>query len=132
MPIPAVPPWPDQLDLVNLVDNITAWAFNILPNATSTVAENSHICTTRRCILFGFTASSTLAAAQWIQLYDSQALPGSGAIPVASFEVALTNTVTINYWPGRFFRNGLVIVNSTAQNSYTAGAANCLFDVQYL
>ena len=132
MQIPAVPPWPDQFDLVNLVDNITAWAFNILPNYSSTVAENVAIVTTRRCILFGFNASSTLGSTQYVQLYDRQSAPGSGAIPVASFAVTSASTVPINYFPGRFFRNGLVIVNSTAQNSYVAGAANCLFDVQYL
>lgn len=127
-----VPPMPDQLDLVNLVDNITAWAFNILPNATSSVAESSHIVSTRRCILFGFTASSTLAAIQWIHLFDQQTLPANGAVPALSFEVQSTNGASAQWFPGRFFRSGIVIANSTTQNSLTLGAANCLFDVNYL
>ena len=132
MQIRPVPPWPDQIDLVNLVDNITAWAFNILPNANTNGAAASLIVTTRRCLLFGFTASSTLGAGQFIQLYDAQALPGSGASPLWSYPISATSGIAVNFIPPRFFRNGCVIVNSTAQNSYTAGAANTIIDAQYL
>jgi len=124
--------WPDELHAVDVVDRITQWAFNILPNANTNGAAASLIVTTRRCLLFGFTASSTLGSGQFIQLYDAQGLPGSGASPLWSYPISATSGLAVHFVPPRFFRNGCVIVNSTAQNTYTAGAANTIIDAQYL
>lgn len=102
-------------------------------NATSTVVGNQLQVKSGAGMILGFTASSTLASAQFIQLFDSVTLPADGAVPTATFSIATVNHLAVSWiFPGRFFNQGLWICNSTTQNSKTIGAANCLFDVQYI
>lgn len=89
-------------------------------------------------LLFGFSAYSSLATAQFIQLHDSQAVPASGAVPEAVFPINGAATATGDYlavsyiFPGRFFQRGIWIVNSTTGPTYTAGAADTFFDAQFV
>lgn len=79
------------------------------------------------------TANSTNAAAQFVQLHDSATLPANGAVPEVVFTVAATADKIVTYvLPGRFFKRGIVIANSSTAATLTAGAADCFFDVQYL
>lgn len=88
-------------------------------------------------ILFGFTVNTSKATAQYIQLHDSHDAPGSGAIPVAVFQinggaVATGNDLSVSYiFPGRFFRAGIWIANSSTRATLTAGSADCFFDAQF-
>ena len=82
--------------------------------------------------LFGFQVYSNKAAAQFIQLFDSQAAPASGAVPVAVFTVGATSNLPVAYpWPGRWFGRGIWLANSSTAATLTAGSADCYFDVQY-
>lgn len=91
-------------------------------------------------VLFGFTAQTSLAGGQFIQLHDMLGgLPASGAVPVWSaaisgyVQASGTGLLAVSFiFPGRFFERGIYIVNSTAQNSYTAGAADTFFDAQFI
>jgi hypothetical protein len=83
--------------------------------------------------LFGFTATSTNVAAQFIQIHDALALPANGAVPLATFNVAAGNSVSAYYGPmGRAFTRGIVVANSTTQGTLTLGAADTIFDVQFV
>jgi hypothetical protein len=87
-------------------------------------------------MIFGFAALNT-GTAQYLQLHDTVTVPGSGAAPVAVWAAAdgSTNPQNINVswiFPGRFFQRGCWLVNSTTAATYTAGSANCFFDVQYI
>lgn len=82
--------------------------------------------------LFGFQVYSNKASAQFIQLFDSQTAPASGAIPVCVFTVAATANLPVGYpWPGRWFTRGIWLANSSTAATQTAGSADCYFDVQY-
>ena len=82
--------------------------------------------------LFGFQVYSNKGAAQFVQLFDSQAAPASGAVPVAVFTVGATSNLPIAYpWPGRWFSRGIWLANSSTAATLTAGSADCYFDVQY-
>lgn len=84
-------------------------------------------------LLFGFTVYSSNVAAQWIQLHDRQTAPGTGAIPAVTLTVATIANLAVSYiFPGRFFQTGIWIGNSTTGPTYTAGAADCFFDAQYV
>lgn len=83
--------------------------------------------------LFGFTATSTNVAAQFILLFDAASLPSNGAVPLAAYNVAATSSAS-GYWgtAGRAFTRGILLANSTTQGTLTIGAADCIFDVQYI
>jgi hypothetical protein len=104
-------------------------------NSSSNALENSRTIKSGAGILYGFQVLNTLAAAQFIQLFDSQALPADGAVPVCVFTVP-TNPANLSvFWgvgAGRFFQQGIVMCNSTTAATKTIGAANCFFDAQYI
>jgi hypothetical protein len=102
-------------------------------NATSPVLSKSMVAKTGIGKLFGFTATSTNVAAQFILLFDALALPANGTVPVAAYNVAAANSVPVYYGPpGRAFSRGIVLANSTTQGTLTLGAADTIFDVQYV
>ena len=105
----------------------------VLKNANSKAQTNSLVVCTSPCLVFGFTASSSNAAAQFIQLHDTNVVPSNGAVPAVAFTVAATQ-VSANAWVPypRAFKQGCVITNSTTQNTLTIGAADTLFDVQFV
>lgn len=82
--------------------------------------------------VYGFTVYSSLASAQWIDMFDADTLPADGASPI--FPVAIgANTQSGFYFGsrGRVFHRGLCLCNSTTETTKTLGAANCFFDVQF-
>jgi hypothetical protein len=83
-------------------------------------------------LLFGFSAYSSNVAAQFIQVHDKHDAPVTGDVPVAVFTVATVAHLAISYiFPGRFHQYGIWVVNSTTGPTYTAGAADTFFDVQF-
>ena len=102
-------------------------------NAVSTALSNSIVAFTGQGRLLGFTVSSTKGSGQFIQLFNLAVLPGSGAVPSFTMDIATVSTKGVAFDPyGRWMTVGCVIVNSTTQASFTAGSADCLFDVQYI
>lgn len=86
-----------------------------------------------RCVLFGFTISSTNLAAQFVQIFDRAALPADTAVPIAFASVSATNQLSAYYGEaGRVFYQGIALCNSTTAGTKTLGAADSLFDVQYM
>ena len=83
-------------------------------------------------VLYGFTVYSSKASAQFIQVHDLTAVPASGAIPAAVFTIGATANLPVDWVPGRVFEYGCWIVNSSTGPTYTAGLADCWFDVQFV
>lgn len=82
--------------------------------------------------LFGLTVYSSNVAAQWVQVHDLIGPPASGAVPVLILKVPTVTHLYQNWIPPRTFLVGCWIGNSTTGPTYTAGAADCFFDVQFL
>jgi len=82
--------------------------------------------------LYGFSAYSNKASAQFIQVFDQTTAPTSGQVPVAVYTVGATGNLGV-YWGsvGRWFNIGIVIANSSTVATQTAGSADCWYDVQY-
>lgn len=107
-------------------------------NASSVVAANRIQVKAGEGMLFGFTVNTSKATAQFIQLHDTQTAPGSGAVPVAVWQIngaaiATGNDLAVSYiFPGRWFDRGCWLVNSSTAATLTAGSADCFFDAQYI
>lgn len=101
-------------------------------NYASRALEASAVVKTGDGILFGFTVTNTNVAAQFVLLFDATARPGNGAVPIIGKLVAGGDAVGFNWFPGRTCFAGIVLCNSSTQGSLTIGAADCLFDAQYL
>lgn len=107
--------------------------YRIPVNATSPALASSIVATTGVCRLFGFTATSTNVAAQFVLVFDALAVPANGTVPLYAVNVAAASSVAVYYGSvGRSFDRGIVVANSTTQGSLTIGAADTIFDVQYI
>lgn len=99
----------------------------------SNVYENGRLVKSQPGLLFGFTVYNSALAAQFIQVHDVRSAPASGAIPAVTLTVATVANLAVSYiFPGRFFQTGIWIGNSSTGPTYTAGSADCFFDVQYV
>jgi hypothetical protein len=83
--------------------------------------------------LFGFSGFSSNVAGQWIQWHDASKVPASGAVPEGILYVGPNGNFGTGFTTdGRRFWSGIILVNSTTGPTYTPGAADTWFDVQYV
>jgi hypothetical protein len=102
-------------------------------NANTNALSSSLVVFSGQGRLMGWAASSTKASGQFILMFDANSVPATGAVPIMSVDIATATAKGAAYTPGgRWFRQGCVLVNSTTQGSLTIGAADCLFDAQYV
>ena len=84
------------------------------------------------CYLEGFNVFSTNGSTQYIFVFDLGAVPANGTPPVGPvLAVGASGSSAFLYMPPRVMQTGIVVANSTSATSFTAGAADCWFDVQY-
>lgn len=102
------------------------------PNYMSKQLENSAVVKTGDACLYGFTVTNTKASLQFVLVFDRATVPANGSVPLIAKSVPTADAVGFDWLPPRAFSAGIVICNSTTQGSLTLGAADCLFDVQYL
>ena len=84
-------------------------------------------------LLYGFTVYNHKGSAQFVLLFDNgYEVPPNGSVPVVAYPVGADQEVAVYYGEaGRLCRGGLSIANSSTDTTLTAGAADCLFDIQY-
>lgn len=82
--------------------------------------------------VYGFTVYNSLAAIQYLQMFDGTSVPADTAVPLMTFQLPAQQEKGVWYGDcGRIFRQGLVLCNSTTDTTKTIGSANCFFDVEY-
>jgi len=118
--------------LRELVENKNAPDVFVPYNYSSNVAETRCRVVTGASYLFGFTVSNSNAAARFIQVFDSDAFPANGAVPQVCVSCPATADKEMIWIPPRRMDRGIIICSSTTQNTLTLGAAEFLFDVQYV
>jgi hypothetical protein len=102
-------------------------------NAFTRALANSLVVKRTQGKLYGLTVSSTNAAAQFCQVFDALGVPADASVPLISFSVPAGTAVGLYFGSvGRAFEQGIVVCNSSTQGSKTIGAADCLFDAQYV
>jgi hypothetical protein len=85
-----------------------------------------------RLVVYGWTVYNTKASAQFLNVFDANALPADAAVPLFSFALAANQGVGFGFQPnGRQFQTGLVLCNSSTDATKTIGSADCFFDVQF-
>jgi hypothetical protein len=85
-----------------------------------------------RIVVYGFTAYSTKASSQFLNVFDANALPADTAVPLFSFALGANSGVGFGWQPnGRQFQTGLVLCNSSTDATKTIGSVDCFFDVQF-
>ena len=83
-------------------------------------------------LLFGFSVYNSKGSAQFVQVFDKGSIPVTGDVPECVFTMAASSNFGANWIPGRLFRQGCWVANSSTGPTYTAGSADCFFDVQFL
>ena len=101
-------------------------------NYSSNAAEARCKVKTGASYLFGFTVSNSNAAARFIHVFDSDVFPANGVVPQVCVSCPAVADKEMLWIPPRRMDRGIVICSSTTQNTLTLGAAEFLFDVQYV
>jgi hypothetical protein len=66
-------------------------------------------------------------------VFDAATVPADTAVPLITIDIATLTAKGVSFaYPGRVFESGIVICNSTTDSTKTIGAADCIFDVQYI
>lgn len=118
--------------LRQIVANKEAPATFVPYNYSSNAAETRCRVVTGASLLFGFTVSNSNAAARFIQVFDTDAFPAAGAVPALVISCAAVSDREMQWIPPRRMDRGIILCSSTTQNTLTLGAAEFLFDVQYV
>jgi hypothetical protein len=100
-------------------------------NGTSAGLQAAHIALAGEGRVFGLTVFNSNASAQYILVFDRSTIPSAGATADIVLKAPGADVLGVNWIPGRWFRSGCVLCNSSTAPTLTAGAADCLFDVQY-
>lgn len=101
------------------------------PTNKWTPALSKSVVITGNVLCYGFSVFSTNAAAQWVYVFDAVSAPANGTVPVYALAIGATSDREVAYLPPREFLQGIVLANSTSGSTFTAGAADCAFDVQF-
>ena len=95
-------------------------------------ALRNHIVVPGRIVVYGFTVYSTSAAAEFLCVFDANALPANGSVPLWSWALAAHDGAGFDWTPrGRQFQTGLVLAGSSTDATLTATEAVYFFDVQF-
>lgn len=123
---------------MSAVSPLTGWGLpeddeQLLPlNIRSNAYELARIVKSGPGRCYGFTVYSSKASAQFIQWFDANTVPGAGSAPDGVIGVAAASSQGVAWLPPRIFHTGFVLVCSTTAPTYTAGSADCYFDVQFV
>lgn len=118
--------------LRSIIEDASAPALFIPFNYSSNAAEARCFVKSGASYLYGFTVSNSNAAARFIQVFDTATFPANGAVPKLCVSVATLSDKEIQWGPPRRMDAGIILCSSTTQNTLTLGAAEFLFDVQYV
>lgn len=105
-------------------------------NSTSLAYENSRVVKSGAGTCFGLSGYNS-GPTQWVQVFDANAIPQNGAIPVAIEKAVTATNFSIDWgvfgsrW-GRAFSRGIIVCNSSTGPTLTIASADCWFDVQYV
>jgi hypothetical protein len=116
----------------SVFNGATGGASNLPLNSPSRALEASRVIKTGAGILYGVLVTNTKASAQFLQVFDANAVPADDAVPLFSKSVPAGDAVGIQWLPGRVFLTGLVVCNSPTSATKTVALADCLFDVQFV
>lgn len=120
--------YPDELYEVTTTPWDQLGPFNFNPGA----AAASGVVKAGPGAVFGWNLVNGNAAARWIQFFDSATLPADTAVPLFSIALAIGGSSNITLIRPRVFLKGICVCNSSTAATKTIGAADSIFDIQYV
>ncbi len=109
---------------------LCAWTAAIAdPTAAgSTTYEASHVFKASPGRLIWLTVYNSKGTAQFVQIFNSATVPADTAVPLATFTVAASSSLTI-ILPARGLpcTTGISVSNSSTGPTKTIGSADCFF-----
>ncbi len=82
--------------------------------------------------VYGWNVTNGNAAARWLQFFDSATVPADTAVPLFSIPLIIGGSSNISLVRPRVFQKGIVVCNSSTATTKTIGAADSLFDIQFV
>lgn len=100
---------------------------------SSAAYEASAVVKATKGAVYGITGYNSKGSAQFIQIHDAAALPADTAIPKVFITVAASSNFSIDFGQfGKWFKNGIVVSNSSTGPTKTIGSADVFFEVRYV
>jgi len=95
---------------------------------SSSAYEASHVLKASAGTLIAVIGYNSKASAQFIQLYNTSAVPADTAVPVLTFTVPATSNFSVDVpVSGLPFTTGICVANSSTGPTKTLGSADCFF-----
>lgn len=108
----------------------SAWA---LSASDSVALEASRVIKASAGKLYKLRITNTLGSSQFIQLFNSTTVPADTTVPTLVTVVNANSVLELDFTIyGRLFSTGISVSNSSTADTKTIGAADCLFNAQYL
>lgn len=97
----------------------------------STSNENAAEVKATAGVLYEIRGYNANASAQFIMIFDAAATPSNGTVPKEVYAVAAEDNFSFTFPKGLQMDTGIVVTNSTTQQSLTIGGNDCWFAVDY-
>lgn len=105
---------------------------NVYSRAVTTAYKKSLVVKNAPGRLFLLVGYNSNAAAQFIQVHNTAAVPADGVAPVYTFAVPQGNFSLDLSNVGDYFSTGITVCNSSTGPTKTIGADDCWFTALYL
>lgn len=110
-----------------------AGSTNATSRVSSTALETGHVIKNAAGRLYSLVVTNTKTSAQFIQIHNTTSVPADTAVPIYSFYVPASSSVSIASEDiGDYFDTGISVCNSSTAATKTIGAADCFFTARYL
>jgi len=101
-------------------------------NSTASALVASLVLATGRRRLFGLQGVNNNAAATFVHIFDATQVPSNGAVPRVIIRAAGTDNFSAYFGSvGRWFDQGIVVVNSSTLATLTISTADLWVDGQF-
>ena len=97
----------------------------------STANANSIAVSNQPTRLYEVRVYNAHTSDQFIMIHDANSLPANGTPPAEVYTIAAETNLSITWPNGRVMNTGIVISNSSAQQTLTVGGSDCWFSVDY-
>ena len=120
------------VNITNLGSTPTSAATNF-SQYSSAAAESSEVIKASAGRLYGGVLNNANAAARYFQFFNSTTLPADTAVPFVTIYCPANQSVSFSFadTDGLYFSTGIVVCNSTTQNTKTIGSADSLFNIVF-